>query len=364
MRQSTPLCCSLNAIGQSRVEHHGFKAHQLLGFNRHALALGQRGQKIGQTALCGLQTLLIRVAQVHGEGGPAGDDIDQVRLQAQRPDRGEGGFRRRAHHLLAQESHASRSCVAGIVAQPRGRGTCVVGHTGDGHLLPGDALQALHHADEFAFGLQHRALLDVQFDVLARHDGARRHVTRVANAGQLVTQACSVGAHGVERCLHIHATGIHQRAHHVRLVAHAFFVGERRHHNGTRRAQASLPVSTHHGQARQHAIAAIQRACIAHGVDVRPHHQRLGRALGVLCVQHAEDVADLVHAHFQVQLAHPAHQQVTPGFFFVGQGNAGAAALRCIVANGTEFAKLLQQFCGVQQGFWQGHVGSFTGGWL
>ena len=41
-----------------------------------------------------------------------------------------------------------------------------------------------------------------------------------------------------------------------------------------------------------------------------------------------------------------------------------AAALRCIVANGTEFAKLLQQFRGVQQGVWQGHVGSFTGGWL
>lgn len=189
----------------------------------------------------------------------------------------------------------------------------------------------------------------MQFQILVRHDAAHRQLAGVANAHQFVAQPRAVGPRAVQRVLQRQAAGMDQRAHHVRLVADALLVAESGHGDWPGRQRAGLTEGPRHGQARQHAITAIQRAGVFHRVDVRAHHQRPGVGLRGGRRKGAKNVADLVHLDQQVQFAHPANQLVAPGLFGIGQRDAGATAVLVIAANLPQHPDLVQQGVAVER---------------
>src|SRR5690606_11923687 len=128
------------------VEGDRLETGQAARVNVDALVACQRVEVRGEFGLGVLQQVLVGVAQVAGEHGARGDDVDQVRHEI---DAADGGHLVAAHLAgqLAREGGDGARRVAGVVAHAHGRGAGVVGLPGDGDLLPGDALQVLAHAD-------------------------------------------------------------------------------------------------------------------------------------------------------------------------------------------------------------------------
>lgn len=218
-------------------------------------------------------------------------------------------------------------------------------------------MQVLHDPDQRVFRLQDRPLLDMQFQVGMGDPRARRHVARVADAFELVAQPRAIGADGVQRVLQRKAARIHQRAHHVGLIAHALFIGEGPDRDRAAGPDACLAERARHGQSGEHAVAAVQRAGMGHGVDVRADHQRRFAACVGLGAQGAEEVADAVDADFEIELPHPSHDQVAAGLFVVGERDAGPAADVGGRADFAERAQLRQESGAIQLDVRMGHLG-------
>ncbi|MCY1423652.1 hypothetical protein D9M71_393720 [compost metagenome] len=215
-------------------------------------------------------------------------------------------------------------------------------------LLPGNALEVLDHANQGVPGFQNRPLLDVQFEVLVRDHGARLQIAGIADAPQLIAQARAVGADAGQRLLQRKTAGIYQGAHHVRLVANAFLVGEGGHRDGAFRQRPGLAKRTQHGQPRQHSVAAIQGPGVGHAVDVRADHQGRLVTLAACGAQGAEDVADAIEANLQFQLAHPGDQLVAARLLGIGERDARPSAVDGVDANPAKNVNLLQQDRAVQ----------------
>src|SRR6516164_7201442 len=77
-----PVCGGLNLCGKFGVEYHGFEAHESLCADLDALAACDLIQEGGESSFGGLQTLLVRIAQIDGQGGPTGNHVDHIRLEA------------------------------------------------------------------------------------------------------------------------------------------------------------------------------------------------------------------------------------------------------------------------------------------
>ena len=137
------------------------------------------------------QHRLVGVAQVDGQRGRPGDDVDEVGAQVEPGRRCRPG----AAELVGEPAHEGHDLggdEAGVVAHRHRRRAGVVRLAGDRQLLPRDALDAGDGADRDALGLEDRALLDVQLDEgVRRRTGARRRA-EVADARQLVAEAGAV----------------------------------------------------------------------------------------------------------------------------------------------------------------------------
>ena len=153
---------------------------------------------------------------------------------------------------------------------------------------------------------------------------------------------------------------MHERAQHVRRIAHAFLVGEGRDRDGPGRAETRRPQRLDDGQAGQHAVAAVIDAGIDDGVDMRADQDGSGpgnavrriAGLPIIAMPKPEQVADLVDFNGQARLAHPAHDQIPPGAIGVGGGKPGQHA---IDAPGvTKAGQTVEQAGGVDRG---GHGG-------
>ncbi|MNF95269.1 hypothetical protein D3C84_780110 [compost metagenome] len=179
------------------------------------------------------------------------------------------------------------------------------------------------------------------------NQGAGLQIAGVTDARQFIPQAGAVDAQGVQRHVEVQATRMHQRTHHVRLVAHTFFIGKGRHRDRARREHAGLAKGPLHGKPGQHAIAAVQRTGVGHTVDVRTDHQR--RLLVAVRTQGAENIADPVDAYFQVQRLHPAQQLVAAGLVGIGQGDPGAAVLSRLRADFAQQTDLQQQGLAIER---------------
>ena len=212
--------------GQGGVEDDWFETRETLAFDRHAFALGDFGEEVGKPPFCGLQALFVRVAQVDGQGREARNDVDDVGLEADRAGGRQRGFRRCTDHDFAEKGDDGRRHIARVVAHPGGRGAGMVGDAAHGDLLPGNALQVVDDTDQLTFGFEDRALLNVQFQIFARQDGARFEIARVADARKFVAQPGAVRANQVECDFHGQSAGVDERSRHVRLIAYAFLVGE------------------------------------------------------------------------------------------------------------------------------------------
>ena len=160
-----------------------------------------------------------------------------------------------------------------------------------------------------------------------RHQRARRHLPRVADAHEFVAQARAVGANGIERVIERQATGVYERSHHVRVKACALFIGERRHGYRERRHDARVTKRPDDGQTAQHTVAAVKRTGIDDGVDVRAHHERarrLARGVFLRWRERAENVADAIDLHVEIEFAHPGDHLIAAGLLGIGEGDAGA----------------------------------------
>ena len=262
-----PLRLAGDAPGHTGVELHRGKTRQWASFDAHAFGSRQFADEGSQPLLGLLQQILVGVAQVHRELGARGDDVDQVRVQGQRAHGGDLA----ATHFVGQPAHEAGDggrTVPGVMAQPHRRGAGVVGLAGDAQRLPRNALHVLHGPDQAAFGIQHRALLDMQFDKSLWPGQRQRGCAQVADALQFVGEHGAIdGARGV--CIgQAQAAGVDQRPQHVGLKARAFFVGEHRHHQRMTGGDARRVERPHDRQAGEHAVVAVVAATGGHGVDV------------------------------------------------------------------------------------------------
>lgn len=75
-------------------------------------------------------------------------------------------------HLFTQESHDRGGHITRVMAQASRRGSSVVRCALNRDLLPGYSLATFDHSDESTFSPQNGALLDMQYQILTRDDGA------------------------------------------------------------------------------------------------------------------------------------------------------------------------------------------------
>ena len=83
------------------------------------------------------------------------------------------------------------------MSKVHGGGASVIGLACDGQLGPRDPLNAGHRSDGHALGLQHRALLDVEFHERPGGRAGTRRGAPVADAVQFGTQHGAIDAHDV-----------------------------------------------------------------------------------------------------------------------------------------------------------------------
>src|SRR3954466_509280 len=102
--------------------------------------------------------------------------------------------------------------------------------------------------------MKERPLLDMQLEERMWTQLTARPVSSVTNSLQLVAQPDATRVRCGECLIQRQTAGVDERAHHVRLKAHAFFVGEYRHGQRPTRLEAGVVQSLHDFEARQHAV--------------------------------------------------------------------------------------------------------------
>jgi len=198
----------------------------------------------------------------------------------------------------------------------------MVGLADDVDLLPGDALQVLHGADGDPLEIEHRPLLDVQFDEGGRTDATQRCRTGVADAGQLLAQHGAVDRARGKRLVQRQPARVDQRAEHVGCKARALLVGEESHHQRPLGADTGVIERSDDLEPGEHPVVAVIGAAGTHGVDVRAGHHR--RQIGPTPGAQAEDVANGVDRHLQAELAHPADDEIAAAAVVVGERQPAA----------------------------------------
>ncbi len=198
----------------------------------------------------------------------------------------------------------------------------MVGVAPHGHLRPGDADDALDDADRDTGVLQHGTLLDVQLQIGGDGAGAIAALALVADALQLVTEALAVAVGAAVDVVGGEAAGNGAGGEHGRLKANALFVRPVDQLQRLAGGHARVVQRAHHLQRRHHPIRAVVAAAAADGVDVGGHHHG-GAAL--CAAPPTGHVAEVVDAHAQPGLLHPAAEQVARGTVLIRKRQPGHA---------------------------------------
>jgi hypothetical protein len=187
--------------------------------------------------------------------------------------------------------------------------------------MPGDALDLYrpachavdrgHNAQRQPFLFQHRALLDVYFDVA---DGPVRRTFLgsqarwiAAEIGQRLTPGNGVFVELIERFL-VERAGQRPRSAERRGKAHALFVAEGDHLDGEREPRARFERGLHHFDRRDHPKRSVEPAGIADAVDVGAEHQRLRSAVARFVA--ADDAGQRIDTDRHPGVAHPIGDKV------------------------------------------------------
>src|SRR5439155_24289049 len=154
---------ALDRVDQFWVEHRRFLAPDRIERDLDPAAARDFRSCAPQILVDGIERFRSRAANIDGEGDLAGDHVaggsrnhgladgaDRVRTMGLRnPLNRQHEFRQRRQRVAAQRHRRG----AGMAFEP-----------GNLAVVPDNALAAIDHADGLVFGLQQRALLDVQFD--------------------------------------------------------------------------------------------------------------------------------------------------------------------------------------------------------
>ena len=261
---------------QRIVEQHRREACELAMCHRQTFGFRRFRDEVVQTPFGRLQDRLVGVAQIDGETGPIGDDVDQVGPEVD----GADGRDLIATQIAGQGPHEvdrRAGQVAGIMAQPHGCRSGVVRDACNGELDPGDTLNRFDGAQGNALLLQYGPLFDMQLHERFDFGLPDRGLAPVTDALQRRIDARAVDSFGGERFFQCQAADIHQTAHHVGGEARAFFIGE----DGN--SQRMLGLNTGFVQAgnnlqpRKHTQVAVIAASRANRIDMRSGHHRWTR---------------------------------------------------------------------------------------
>ena len=212
----------------------------------------------------------------------------------------------------------------------------------------------IHDADVLLFGLQNRALLDVdlqeRLDVGALVGGDRIRVEavclhRVVDAHAVLVL---VAADVVHRELRVQ----HLAGEQAGFEARALLVVGGDHLDGVVRLPAAFDELAHRLDAAHHARDAVVCAAEPHRIEVRADHDGVGH----LALQPADDRAGVVHAHGEADFLH-AGFDVFAGRAGLGcEGEAGDAAAR----RGGEGAQLAELGADALRDWFDCHVESHS----
>ncbi len=203
----------------------GSKSRQPLDRDRHPLCGGEPIEEVGERGFHRLQSALVGIAHIDGEGRARRDHVDRIGLEGDAADRRHARSVRAGDVITQISDHPGRR-EPGVAAHRHRRGSRVVGDALDGDAPPRDALDVLHRADGHALAIEDRALLDMEFDIGVRPQEAKLVRAGIADALEFGAERGAVGCDRGQRVLDPEAAHIGQRAQHVRREAHALFVGE------------------------------------------------------------------------------------------------------------------------------------------
>ena len=310
----------LHAGDDCVVELDGIEAGQALRRDRAALRSCRLEQELEGSAFGIEEHIVVGVAQIDRELGSGGHDVDQVGMQMHAAD----GCDLRGPEFIGQFANECRRPEGndgGILAQRHRGGAGVVGLAGHAHFGPANALDAGDCSDGQLLGLQHRALLDMEFDERVRRRGGEWGRPEIADAVEFAPDGGAVDALDRVGLLDAHAADVDEAAEHVGREAGPLLVGEERNSKTSRRGDAGGPKGFDHLEPGQHAQVAVVAPTGSHGVDVGACHDGL---TVVFAIHDADDVADAVDGDREVEITHPRHDQIATGFVLIGQGEASA----------------------------------------
>jgi len=180
-------------------------------------------------------------------------------------------------------------------------------------------MQLRHSRGRDAFGLEHRALFDMQFDERVWRRTWHWRRTRVADALKFLADQCVVDAGDGERGLDSHAADIDQAAQHVGRKPGAFLVGEERDGECAMRNQSSGLHGLDDLEPSEHPKVAVVAATGADGIDVRTAHDR--RPVD-LAGHDAHCISNGIDRDLKAQVAHPGDNQIATELVVVGERQA------------------------------------------
>ncbi|CPK83082.1 Uncharacterised protein [Bordetella pertussis] len=323
-RQAAALRAVAHLADQVGMEGRRREVLHLLALHRYGMPRGGVGARLAPQRVHRGERGFVLVAQVHREAHLAGDHVARTGVGVD----------------LAHRVAAVRLVRVGDLdhrlQQMAGRVQCVLAdrHRGGAgmhlhalhhHVVPAHAQRAGHHADDPVFVFQDGALLDVRLEVGVDRASAHRVGAGIADGAQLVGHRLALGVARGQRGLEREFPGEYARAHHHGQKARAFLVGPDRHFQRRVGLHAVVIEGAHDFQSGQHAVAAVELAAGGLGVDVAAGHDRRARRIASGAAR--EDIADLVHAHGQARVAHPAGDQVAALAVERGQRQAAIAAL-------------------------------------
>ena len=288
-------------------------------------ALGaEQGRHRADVGVHRLAEFVAGIAQVDAELDPARNHVAAVRMHVDHAHRAtamRGVAVGAGHHLLHQfGGHLQR-----VAAQRHRRRAGMCFHAGDHAVVPAYAQHAGDHADRDVVVLEHRPLLDMGLEIAADRMVAGLLLADVADALEFALDGLAIGIGRGISVFQRESLGEHARSHHHRHEARAFLVGPPSHLDRRLGRDAGVVEGSHHLDAGEHTVVAVELAARGLGVDVAAGHHR--RQCIVAAGPAQEAVANLVDGHRHAGFDRPAADQVAALLVQVGQGQAADAAL-------------------------------------
>jgi hypothetical protein len=197
---------------------------------------------------------------------------------------------------------------------------------GHRHLVPADALAALHDADHRLLVLQDGTLLDMKLEHGAEFPRAHLLLALEADALELIDQDLAVTIGERVRLVAREHAGEHARPEHRLGEARAFLVGPVDELERRIGLVAGLVQRPQHLEPGEHTEHAVELAAGRLGVEVRADRDR--REIGAFARPPREHVAELVDRYAAADRLGLAPKPVADRLVLVAQGQPLDAALR------------------------------------